>query len=253
MTWLFLSLFFSPEEQTSRTQGSEVRVKRTIAIIGGTGAEGTGLALRWARANESIVIGSRDVQKARQAAEDINCKTGLSTVTGAENGEAVKMADVVVLTIPFSGHASVLKSLRPFLRPGAILIDTTVPLAAAVGGLPTRTLGVWQGSAAQQAAELVTGVHVAAAFHNISAGALKRSEPVDSDVVVCSDHPSALETTSELAEKIPGVRAINGGPLENSRLLEQLTALILSINGRYKVHRTGIRFTGLPLPPPSSE
>lgn len=229
-------------------------MKRTIAIIGGTGAEGTGLAIRWARANESVIVGSRDAQKARQSAQDINSKAGLSTIAGAENGEAAKMADVVVLTIPFANHASVVKGLRPFLRPGCVLIDATVPLAAAVGGLPTRTLGVWQGSAAEQAAELAPeGVRVAAAFHNISAGALKRAEPVDSDVVVCSDDSSALQTTSELAEKIPGVRAINGGPLENSRLLEQLTALILSINGRYKVHRTGIRFTGLPLPPPRSD
>ncbi|MGH9734101.1 MAG: NADPH-dependent F420 reductase [Candidatus Acidiferrales bacterium] len=226
-------------------------MNRKIAIIGGTGAEGTGLALRWVRAHESIIIGSRDAQKARQVAEDIRSKTGFSTITGAENGEAVTMADVVVLTIPFASHAPVVKSLRQFLRAGSILIDTTVPLAAAVGGVPTRTLGVWQGSAAQQAAELAPeGVLVAAAFHNVSAGALKRDEPVDSDVVVCSDHSSALQTASELAEKIPGVRAINGGPLENSRLLEQLTALILSINGRYKVHRTGVRFTGLPVPPP---
>lgn len=225
-------------------------MKRTIAIVGGTGAEGTGLALRWARAHESIIIGSRDAQKARQFADDIGSKTGLSTIAGMENGEAVALADVVVLTIPFAGHASIVKSLRAFLRAGSILIDTTVPLAAAVGGLPTRTLGVWQGSAAQQAAELAPeGVLVAAAFHNVSAGVLKRDEPVDSDVVVCSDHSSALQITSELAEKIPGVRAINGGRLENSRILEQMTALILSINARYKVHRTGIRFTGLPLPP----
>lgn len=226
-------------------------MNRTIAIIGGTGAEGTGLALRWARAHESIIIGSRDAQKARQSAEDICSKTGVSSVTGAENGEAVKTADIVVLTVPFAGHASIVKSLRPFLCAGSILIDATVPLAAAVGGLPTRTLGVWQGSAAQQAAELVPeGVRVAAAFHNISAGALKRAEPVDSDVVVCSDDSFALQTTAELAEEIPGVRTINGGPLENSRMLEQLTALILSINARYKVHRTGVRFTGLPIPPP---
>ncbi len=226
-------------------------MNRTIAIIGGTGAEGTGLALRWAQAYETIVIGSRDAQKARQGAQDICSKAGVSSVTGAENSEAAKTADIVVLTIPFAGHASTVKSLRPFLRAGTIVIDATVPLAATVGGLPTRTLGVWQGSAAEQAAELVPeGVLVAAAFHNISAGALKRAEAVDSDVVVCSDHSSALQTASELAEKIPGVRAINGGPLENSRMLEQMTALILSINARYKVHRTGIRFTGLPLSPP---
>ncbi|MGB6482760.1 MAG: NADPH-dependent F420 reductase [Candidatus Acidiferrales bacterium] len=223
-----------------------------IAIVGGTGAEGTGLALRWGQAGESVVIGSREAQKARDVAADIGSKIGTAAIVqGAENIEAVKMAEIVVLTVPFVGHAAVLKSLRPVLRSGMILIDTTVPLAASVGGLPTRTLAVWQGSAAQQTAELVPqGVSVVAAFHNISAGLLKRDGPVNSDVIVCSDDLLALQLASELAEKIPGVRAINGGRLENARIVEQLTALILSINSNYKVHRTGIRFTGLPIPDP---
>ncbi|HLW43046.1 MAG TPA: hypothetical protein VKS00_01090, partial [Candidatus Acidoferrales bacterium] len=132
---------------------------------------------------------------------------------------------------------------------GAILIDTTVPLAATVGGLPTRTLGVWQGSAAQQAAEMVPeGVSVAAALQNVSSGLLNGDGPVDSDVVVCTDDERARHVTAELVEKIPGLRAINGGRLENARIVEQMTALILSINGKYKVHRTGLRFTGLPIP-----
>lgn len=227
-------------------------MKRMIAIVGGTGAEGTGLALRWGQAGESVVIGSREAQKARDVAADIGSKIGTAAIVqGAENIEAVKMAEIVVLTVPFVGHAAVLKSLRPVLRSGMILIDTTVPLAASVGGLPTRTLAVWQGSAAQQTAELVPqGVSVVAAFHNISAGLLKRDGPVNSDVIVCSDDLLALQLASELAEKIPGVRAINGGRLENARIVEQLTALILSINSNYKVHRTGIRFTGLPIPDP---
>jgi hypothetical protein len=118
-----------------------------------------------------------------------------------------------------------------------------------VGGLPTRTLGVWQGSAAQQAAELVPEhVRVAAAFHNVSAGLLNSDAPVDCDVIVCSDDERARAVTSELAAKIPGVRAIDGGKLENARIVEQMTALILTINRRYKVHRSGLRFTGLPIP-----
>jgi len=127
-----------------------------IAIVGGTGPEGMGLALRWARAGESVVIGSRDAQRARDVAGDLTQKAaGKAHVMGAENSEAVAMAAVVVLTVPFAGHAAILKSLRPAFKAGSVLIDTTVPLAAAIGGLPTRTLGVWQGSAAQQAAELV--------------------------------------------------------------------------------------------------
>ena len=225
---------------------------RTIAIAGGTGAEGLGLALRWARAGESVIIGSREASKAREAAAQIAANAGVTGhVDGAENAEAVAKAGIVVLTVPFSAHATLLKKLRSSFQAGAILIDTTVPLAATVGGLPTRTLGVWQGSAAQQAAEMVPeGVSVAAAFQNVSAGLLNGDGPVDSDVVVCTDDEHARQATAELVEKIPGLRAINGGRLENSRIVEQMTALILSINGKYKVHRTGLRFTGLPIPAP---
>ncbi|MGH9728273.1 MAG: NADPH-dependent F420 reductase [Candidatus Acidiferrales bacterium] len=222
----------------------------TIAIVGGTGAEGLGLALRWARAGEVVIIGSRDVQKARDAAAQIAVQIGpAGQVSGAENAEAVTKARVVVLTVPFSGHAALLKKLRGSFQSGTILIDTTVPLAASVGGLATRTLGVWQGSAAQQAAEIVPeGVSVAAAFQNVSAGLLNGEGSVDSDVVVCTDDENARKITAELVEKISGLRAINGGRLENARIVEQMTALILSINGKYKVHRTGLRFTGLPIP-----
>lgn len=224
----------------------------TIAIVGGTGAEGLGLALRWARAGESVIIGSRDVQKAREAAAQVAANAGAGGhVDGADNAEAVAKAGIVVLTVPFSAHATLLKKLRSSFQAGAILIDTTVPLAATVGGLPTRTLGVWQGSAAQQAAEIVPeGVSVAAAFQNVSAGLLTGDGPVDSDVVVCTDDERARQATVELVEKVPGLRAINGGRLENARIVEQMTALILAINGKYKVHRTGVRFTGLPIPAP---
>jgi len=225
---------------------------RTIAIVGGTGAEGLGLALRWARAGESIIIGSREASKAREAAAQIAANAGPAAhVDGADNAEAVAKAGVVVLTVPFSAHATLLKKLRSSFQASAVLIDTTVPLAATVGDLPTRTLGVWQGSAAQQAAEMVPeGVSVAAAFHNVSAGLLTGDGPVDSDVVVCTDDERARQVTVELVEKIPGLRAINGGRLENARIVEQMTALILSINGKYKVHSTGLRFTGLPIPAP---
>lgn len=211
-----------------------------------------GLALRWVRAGESVIVGSRDAQKAREAAAQIAARSGSAgSVDGAENAEAVAKASVVVLTVPFSGHAALLKKLRSSFQAGTVLIDTTVPLAATVGGLPTRTLGVWQGSAAQQAAEMAPdGVTVAAAFQTVSAGALNGDGPVNSDVIVCSDDEHARRVASELAEKIPGIRAINGGRLENARIVEQMTALILSINGKYKVHRAGLRFTGLPIPDP---
>ena len=220
---------------------------RPIAILGGTGPAGTGLALRWARAQESIIIGSRDAQRARDVAAAIRGTVGFGAqVSGMENSAACAAADILMLTVPFDGQAALLKQLKPAITEGSILIDATVPLAAAVGGRASRTLGVWQGSAAQQTAELVPkGVSVVAAFHNISADLLNGDAPLDCDVIVCSDDPDAAQLTRELAAKIPGVRAIDGGKLENARTIEQITALLIGLNIRHKGH-AGIRITGLP-------
>jgi len=219
---------------------------RTIAVLGGTGPEGYGLALRWARAGESVVIGSRDARRAQDAAARIKAAVSNAKVSGDENVNACAAADLLVLTIPFEGHAALLKQIKPAIRPGSIVIDTTVPLAASVGGRATRTLGVWQGSAAQQTAELVpNGVSVAAAFHNASAELLNADAPIDCDVIVCSDDTNATQEVRTLAAKIPGVRAIDGGKLETARILEQITALLIGLNIRHKGH-SGIRITGLP-------
>jgi len=222
---------------------------RTIAVIGGTGPAGMGLALRWARAGETVIIGSRDSDRARQTAETIRKRAGVNArVSGMENSAACAASDLLVLTVPFEGQAALLKQLKPAIRPGSILIDATVPLAASVGGRASRTLGVWQGSAAQQTAELVPkDVSVAAAFQNVSADVLNSdsNEDVDCDVIVCSDDPNATEVTMELAAKIVRVRAIDGGKLENARIVEQITALLIGLNIRHKGHG-GIRITGLP-------
>jgi NADPH-dependent F420 reductase len=220
---------------------------RPIAIIGGTGPAGMGLALRWARAGENIIIGSRDEERAQQTAEAIQRKAGAhANVAGLENSAACSAADILVLTVPFEGQATILKQLKPAITEGSLLIDATVPLAASVGGRASRPLGVWQGSAAQQAAELMPrGVSVAAAFHNLSAELLNGDAPLDCDVIVCSDDPDAAQLTRELAAKIPGVRAIDGGKLENARIVEQITALLIGLNIRHKGH-AGIRITGLP-------
>jgi 8-hydroxy-5-deazaflavin:NADPH oxidoreductase len=220
---------------------------RPIAILGGTGPAGMGLALRWARERETIIIGSRDALRAQDAAAKIKQKAGnQALVSGMENSAACAAADILVLTVPFEGQAMLLKQLKPAIRTGSILIDATVPLAASVGGRASRTLGVWQGSAAQQAAELVPkGVSVAAAFHNLSAELLNGDEALDCDVIVCSDDGNASQLTRALTAKIPGVRAIDGGKLENARTLEQITALLIGLNIRYKGHG-GIRITGLP-------
>ena len=218
-----------------------------IAIIGGTGPEGSGLALRWARAGESVVIGSRDAERARTVAAQIADKSGaLGSVEGVENAVAVKMCDTVVLTVPYAGQAELLKQLKPAFRQGTVLIDATVPLATAVGGKPTRVLGVWEGSAAEQAQEIVgKNISVAGAFHSLSATVLNGDEDVDCDVIVCSDDDRARKVASELAIKIPGVRAVDGGKLENARIVEAMTALLITLNIRHKVHGAGWRVTGL--------
>lgn len=220
---------------------------RPIAILGGTGPAGMGLALRWARAGESIIIGSRNAGRARESAATIKEKSGAEAkISGVENREACAAADVLVLTVPFEGQAELLKQLKSSISAGSVLIDATVPLAAAVGGRASRTLGVWQGSAAQQTAELVPKqVSVVAAFHNLSADLLNGEAPLDCDVIVCSDDADASRLTRDLAAKIPGVRGIDGGKLENARIVEQITALLIGLNIRHKGH-AGVRITGLP-------
>jgi 8-hydroxy-5-deazaflavin:NADPH oxidoreductase len=222
---------------------------RTIAVIGGTGPAGTGLALRWARAGETVIIGSRDAARAQSAAAAIRQRVGpQAKVSGLENAAACAASDLLVLTVPFEGQAALLKQLKPAMRPGSVLIDATVPLAASVGGRASRTIGVWQGSAAQQTAELVPkGVSVVAAFQNVSAEVLNGDEDVDCDVIVCSDDPQATQVAMELAVKIPRVRAIDGGKLENARIVEQITALLIGLNIQHKGHG-GVRITGLPGP-----
>jgi len=220
---------------------------RPIAVIGGTGPAGMGLALRWARAGEAVIIGSRNEERAQQTAAAIQRKAGPeANVSGMENSAACAAADILMLTVPFEAQASLIKQLKPAMTEGSILIDATVPLAASVGGRASRTLGVWQGSAAQQAAELVPKeVSVVAAFHNLSADVLNGDAPLDCDVIVCSNDADAAQLTRELAAKIPGVRPIDGGPLQNARIVEQITAMLIGMNIRFKGH-AGIRITGLP-------
>jgi 8-hydroxy-5-deazaflavin:NADPH oxidoreductase len=193
-----------------------------------------------------VIVGSRDAKRAQEAAAKIKAAVSNANISGDENVNACAAADLLVLTIPFEAHAALLKQIKPAIRPGCIVIDTTVPLAASVGGRATRTLGIWQGSAAQETAELVPkGVSVVAAFLNASAELLNADTPVDCDVIVCSDDPNATQEVRSLAAKIPGVRAIDGGKLETARILEQITARLIGLNIRHKGH-SGIRITDLP-------
>jgi len=222
---------------------------RKIAILGGTGAEGAGLAYRLAKAGEHILIGSRDASRAEETAKRLRERIGQSAqIEGMANPSAAAACEVAVLTVPFTGAAALLKLLKSVWKPGTIVIDTTVPLAATVGGAATRVLGVWQGSAAEQTRELLPpDVSLAAAFQNLGAELLAGEDSVECDVLVCSDDERAKAVASELVSRIPGARALNGGKLENARIVESLTALLIGLNMRYKVHSAGIRFTGLAL------
>ncbi|HVD86186.1 MAG TPA: NADPH-dependent F420 reductase [Solirubrobacterales bacterium] len=218
-----------------------------IPIIGGTGALGAGLARRWAKAGIPIVIGSRSAERAEEAAAKIREAVPEADVTGLENREAAQQAEIVFLTVPFRAQSENLNNLREAMRPGQILVDCTVPLAAAVSGKATRSLGVWQGSAAQQAQEMVPdGVTVVAALHTVGAPTLADpNAELDEDILVCGDKKADKARVARLIELIPGLRAVNAGALEMARIVEQLTPMLISVNSRYKAH-AGIRLTGLP-------
>jgi 8-hydroxy-5-deazaflavin:NADPH oxidoreductase len=218
----------------------------TVAIIGASGALGFGLALRLTRAGVPIVIGSRDADRAEEAAGRARETIPGASCSGAENGEAARSSEIVILSVPFRSHSETLTNLKDVLQPGQLLIDATVPLAAAVSGKATRMLGVWQGSAAQQAAEMAPdGVRVVSALHSVSAASLTDLEhPLEQDVLVCGDKRADKTQAAKLIERIDGLRCVDGGRLEMSRITESLTALLIGVNSRYKVH-AGIRLTGL--------
>jgi hypothetical protein len=194
----------------------------TLAILGGTGGEGLGLALRFAHAGLRVLIGSRDLARAQAAAAQVPNATGLL------NPDAAAQAEVVILAVPRAGRLDCL----PYLRPGTIAIDTTVSIP------PDLT-----------AAPLVApaGVSLVAAFHTVSAVLLRQLDhPLDSDILLCGDDPAAKNAVSDLIRLLPGARPVDAGPLKNAPLLESVTSLLLAINRRYKVKHCGVRITGLP-------
>jgi len=218
-----------------------------VAILGGTGQLGYGLALRLARAGVPVVIGSRDAGRAQEAADRALQAVPGGDVRGLANAEATAAAErVVVLAVPFASQAPTLKGLAEVLREDQILLDATVPLAPAVGGKPTQLIGVWQGSAAQQAQSLVPkGVRVVSGLHTLSADSLADLDhALDQDTLICGDRKADKEVVIELLSVIDGLRAIDGGRLEQSRIAESLTALLIGVNIRNKTH-AGIRITGL--------
>jgi NADPH-dependent F420 reductase len=221
-------------------------VAEPIPIIGGTGALGYGLALRWARAGEPIVIGSRETSRAEEAAERVRADVDGAQIEGLQNAEAAGKGPIVFLTVPFRAQSETLTNLRDALTEGQLLVDCTVPTAAAVSGKASRTLGVWQGSAAQQAEEMVPdGVTVISALHTVSAPRLAGGDPLDEDILICGDRKADKARVARLIERIDGLRAVNAGALEMARIVETLTPMLISINVRYKA-RAGLRITDLP-------
>jgi 8-hydroxy-5-deazaflavin:NADPH oxidoreductase len=218
-------------------------MKPTIAVLGGTGQEGSGLAMRWAQAGYSVVIGSRDATRAEAKAAEIRDRTRGASVEGCDNIRAAERGEIVVLTVPYAAHRVTLQQVKDALA-GKILVDVTVPL------VPPQVARVQlppEGSAAV-AAQLLLGpsVKVVSAFQNVSAHLLETvATPVDCDVLVCGDDKEARAVVVALAEEA-GMRGVHGGALANSAAAEALTSVLIFINRRYGLKTSGIRFTGLP-------
>lgn len=218
-----------------------------VAIVGGTGDEGFGLALRLAGAGHEVTIGSRVADKAAASAAQAREILGDSvSVGGSTNAEAAAAAEVTLVTVPFGAMAAIYGSIRESLAPDSIVCDCTSPLMAGVGGRATQALHPWQGSAAEFAATLVPGhVRLVASFHTVAADALRDLDrPVGSDALVVGDDREAKEVVGGLVGDIPGMRWVDAGPLAMARIAESLTPLLIGINVRYKLHDAGFRISG---------
>ncbi len=220
----------------------------SIAIIGGTGRHGSGLALRLAKKGRRIIIGSRSEEKAVAVATELKNRLKYEyDIIGANNFKAANQSTILILCVPIEAQVDTLKSISKAFAENKILVDVTVPLETSIGGKPDTLICLWQGSAAQRVAHLVPDtVEVVSAFQTISASALHNlSKSIDSDVIVCSDSDSARKTVMTIAEEIVGVRALDGGALSNSRIIEALTPMLIHLNMRYKINDAGIRISGL--------
>jgi NADPH-dependent F420 reductase len=218
-----------------------------VTIIGGTGALGHGLALRLGAAGVPVVIGSRDAGRAEEAVGRLRERLPEASFEGLANGPAAERTQIVFVCVPFRNQSETYTNLKEHLREEQVVVDCTVPLAAAISGKATRVLGVWQGSAAQQAAEMVPkGVRVVAALHTVAAPLLGDLEhEIDEDTLVCGDRKADKRAVADVLARIPGLRPVDAGRLEQARIAETLTALMIGVNARYKVH-SGLKLVGLP-------
>jgi NADPH-dependent F420 reductase len=209
--------------------------KPTLAVIGGTGTLGSGLARRWAKAGYPVVIGSRDAVKAAEAAR------AFPGATGAANADAAKSADIIILTVPWATHAQIIDEIKPYTA-GKLVVDTTVPLVppkVARVQLPAETSAAL---AAQRS--LGDGVRLVSAFHNVAGHKLQQDVDIDCDVLIFGDEPKDRAIVADLAKAI-GLRGVHAGPLANSVAAEALTSVLIGINRNYKVDGAGIRITGI--------
>ena len=218
-----------------------------IAIIGGTGGQGLGIAIRFVQAGEDVIIGSRTIEKAQAAVDKLKGLLGdVSNVKAADNSDAAAEAELLVLTVPLAAQKSTLLSIKEGAK-DKILLDATGPLESAIGGSPIEYVALWDGAAAERSAKILKDSKVICAFNNISSAALMNfKEPIDCDCLISGDDADSKVVAAELIEKIPGVNVIDCGPLERAKIIEKITPLLIGLNIRNKTQFGGIRITGLP-------
>ena len=244
---LLVAVAFSLSLTATKDLIKPAPMDEAVTVLGASGALGGGLAVRLGAAGTRVTIGSRDAQRAEETVQRLRAAVPSGTFAGAENGPAAAANELVFLCVPFANQAGTLRDLADHLGEGQLVVDATVPLAVAVGGRPSRLLGVPQGSAAQQAQELVPdGVRVVSALHTVSAALLADLDhDLDEDVLVCGGKRDDKRRVAQVIERIAGLRCVDAGPLEQARIVEGLTALLIGVNGRYRT-RAGLKVTGLP-------
>lgn len=217
-----------------------------IAIIGGTGGQGLGIAIRFVQAGEDVIIGSRTMEKAQAAVDKVkDLLDDVGNLKAAENPDAAIEAEVLVLTVPLAAQKSTLLSIKEGAK-GKPLLDATGPLESAIGGSPITYLDLWDGAAAERSAKILKEAKVICAFNNISSAALMNfTEPIDCDCLISGDDADSKVIATGLIEQIPGVNVIDCGPLERAKIIEKITPLLIGLNIRNKTQFGGIRITGL--------
>ncbi|MGE3962170.1 MAG: NADPH-dependent F420 reductase [Dehalococcoidia bacterium] len=214
----------------------------TIALVGGTGPEGRGLATRFALAGHTVILGSRDAARGAESGAELTAALGSGRVSGADNAAAVADADLVVIVVPYNAHRATLEGLREALA-GKTVVDAVVPVYFDKG---PRPIDVPAGSATEEAAEILPDSTVIGAFHNLPADVLLDPQArIESDILVTGANGEAKDAVMALANQIEGCRAVDAGPLRFSRFVEGITTLVIGINGRYKAHGA-VKITGIP-------